>query len=44
MPAHSRALQRFDVTMMMEQYLDGPEVDVDIVLCDGKSVRSSHRP
>jgi len=30
--------KRFEVTMMMEQYLDGPEVDVDIVLCDGKSV------
>jgi carnosine synthase len=28
----------FDVVMMMEQYLDGPEVDVDIVLSDGRAV------
>jgi len=28
----------FDVVMMMEQYLDGPEVDVDVVLSDGRAV------
>jgi len=27
-----------DMTMMMEEYLDGEEVDVDIVLSDGKAV------
>lgn len=30
--------KKFDVLLMMEQYLDGPEVDVDIVLSDGKAV------
>lgn len=30
--------KRFDAKMMMEAYLDGPEVDVDIVLSEGKAV------
>jgi carnosine synthase len=27
-----------DLSIMMEQYLDGPEVDVDIIMADGESV------
>lgn len=30
--------QAFDVIMMMEQYLDGAEVDVDVVLSEGVAV------
>ncbi len=29
--------KQFEVVMMMEAYLDGPEVDVDIVLSEGKA-------
>lgn len=32
------ATGKFEVSLMMEQYLDGPEVDVDIVLSEGKPV------
>jgi carnosine synthase len=32
--------QAFDVVMMMEQYLDGAEVDVDVVLSEGVAVYS----
>lgn len=27
----------FDAVLMVEAYLDGPEVDVDVVLCEGKA-------
>jgi len=30
------AANMIDMTMLLEQYLDGPEVDVDVVMCNGK--------
>lgn len=30
------ASNMIDLTMLLEQYLDGPEVDIDVVMCNGK--------
>jgi len=30
------AANTIDMTMLLEQYLDGPEVDIDVVMCNGK--------
>jgi len=30
------AANAIDLTMLLEQYLDGPEVDIDVVMCNGK--------
>jgi carnosine synthase len=30
------AANAIDMTMLLEQYLDGPEVDIDVVMCNGK--------
>merc|ERR1719201_1449997 len=30
------AASTIDMTMLLEQYLDGPEVDIDVVMCNGK--------
>merc|ERR1719446_1927107 len=30
------ATNAIDMTMLLEQYLDGPEVDIDVVMCNGE--------
>ena len=37
-PLQLQASKWFQALIMMEEYLEGPEVDVDLVLCGGQAV------